>query len=92
MGTPIANGIANAQKGATPRRCAHVANETTRDGVGLGNPIERCLAGRSKRRWDGGQLAMTQEARDDRLLGVLCLTARTRIDRLPTKTRGALLG
>jgi hypothetical protein len=35
---------------------------------------------------------MTQEARDDRLLGVLVLTARTSIDRLPTKTRGALLG
>jgi hypothetical protein len=35
---------------------------------------------------------MTQDARDDRRLGVLCLTARTSIDRLPTKTRGALLG
>ena len=35
---------------------------------------------------------MTQEARDDRLLGVLFLTARTSIYRLPTKTRGALLG
>jgi hypothetical protein len=35
---------------------------------------------------------MTQEARDDRLLGVLCLPARTRIDRLPTTTRGARLG
>jgi len=34
---------------------------------------------------------MPQEARDDRLLGVLCLTARTSIYRLPTKTRGALL-
>jgi len=34
---------------------------------------------------------MTQEARDDRLLGVLFLTARTSISRLPTKTRGALL-
>jgi hypothetical protein len=34
---------------------------------------------------------MTQEARDDRLLGVLYLTARTSIYRLPTKTRGALL-
>jgi hypothetical protein len=53
------------------RRCAHVADEPTRDGVGLGNPIERCLAsrGRGNRRWDGGQLAMTQDARDDRLLG-----------------------
>jgi hypothetical protein len=35
---------------------------------------------------------MTQEARDDRLLGVLCLTARTSISRLPTTMRGALLG
>ena len=35
---------------------------------------------------------MTPEARDDRLLGILCLTARTSISRLPTKTRGALLG
>jgi hypothetical protein len=35
---------------------------------------------------------MTQEAREDRLLGVLCLTARTSIDRLLTTMRGALLG
>jgi hypothetical protein len=35
---------------------------------------------------------MTQEAREDRLLGVLCLTARTSIYRLPTTRRGALLG
>jgi len=35
---------------------------------------------------------MTQEGRDDRLLGVLFLTARTSICRLPPKTRGALLG
>jgi hypothetical protein len=35
---------------------------------------------------------MTQEARDDRLLGVLFLTARTSIYRLPTTMRGALLG
>ena len=57
--------------GVTPRRGAHVAYEPTRDVVGLGNPIERCLAttGRGNRRWDGGQLAMTQDARDDRLLG-----------------------
>jgi hypothetical protein len=38
---------------------------------------------------DGGQLALTQEARDDRLLAVLCRTARTSLDRLPTKTRSA---
>ena len=35
---------------------------------------------------------MTPEARDDRLLGILCLTARTSIVRLLTTTRGALLG
>jgi len=35
---------------------------------------------------------MTQEAHDDRLLGVLCLTAHTSISRLPTTTYGALLG
>jgi len=35
---------------------------------------------------------MTPEAREDRLLGVLCLTARTSISRLPPRTRGALLG
>lgn len=35
---------------------------------------------------------MTPEARDDRVLGVLFLTARTSISRLPTTTRGTLLG
>jgi hypothetical protein len=35
---------------------------------------------------------MTQEARDDRLLGVLFLTAHTSISRLLTTMRGALLG
>jgi hypothetical protein len=70
-GKPIASGIANAQKGVAPRRGAHGDYEPTRDAVGLGNPIARCLAttGRGNRRWDGGQLAMTQDARDDRLLG-----------------------
>ncbi len=34
---------------------------------------------------------MTQEARDDRLLGVLFLTACTSIYRLPTKTCAAWL-
>ena len=71
MGTPIANGIANAQKGATPRRCAHVANETTRDGVGLGNPIERCLAsaGRGERRRVGRELQMAEHLPDHLGLG-----------------------
>ena len=35
---------------------------------------------------------MTQEARDDRLLGVLFLTACTSISRLPTRMCDALLG
>ena len=58
-------------KGEVPFRCAHVTHETTRDVVGLGNPIERFLAttGRCNRRWDGRQLEMTQDARDHRLLG-----------------------
>jgi hypothetical protein len=65
------NGSSNAQRCETPLRCAHVAYETTRDVVGLGNPIERFLArtGRYNGRWDGGKLEMTQDARDDRLLG-----------------------
>ncbi len=69
--TRISKGILHAQRGERHLRCAHIASETTRDVVGLGNPIERCLAstGRGKRRWDGGELAMTQDARDDRLLG-----------------------
>src|SRR5262249_27683672 len=39
--------------------------------AGFGNPITRGWAstGRGNRRWDGGQLAMTQDTRDDRLLG-----------------------
>jgi hypothetical protein len=35
---------------------------------------------------------MTQAARDDRLRGILFLTAHTSIYRLPTTMRGALLG
>ena len=35
---------------------------------------------------------MTQRTRDDRLLGVLCLTARTSIARLPTTTPGTRRG
>jgi hypothetical protein len=35
---------------------------------------------------------MTQEAHDDRRLGVLCLTAHTSISRLPTTTYSALRG
>ena len=32
---PISNGIATAQRGETSLRCAHVAPESTRDGMGL---------------------------------------------------------
>ena len=55
----------------THLHCTHVAPETTRDIVGLGDPVERCLAqtGRCNGRWDGGQLAMTQDARYDCFLG-----------------------
>ena len=37
------------------------AHETTRDVVGLGDPVERCLAstGRRDRGWDGRKHAMT---------------------------------
>jgi hypothetical protein len=50
---------------------APIAHEPRRDAVGFGNPSAHGLAspGQSPGRWDGGQLAMTQEARDDRLLG-----------------------
>jgi len=70
-GGEISNGISTAQRCETPLHCAHVAPETTRDVVGLGDPVERCLAhtGRSNRRGDGGQLEMTQAARNHRLLG-----------------------
>src|SRR5207244_7631546 len=89
------NGIANAQQGVTSRRGAHVAYEPTRDVVGLGNPIERCLAttGRGNRRWDGGKLAMTQDARDDRLLGnggnnaERAAVAKGKVARLPPPTQ-----
>ena len=47
-GDAISNGIANAQRGETPLRCLHVAPESTRDGVGLGDPIERFLASTSR--------------------------------------------
>jgi hypothetical protein len=70
-GGGISNGMSNAQMGETPLRCAHGAYETTCDVVGLVDPSEYFLAttGRRERRWDGGQLAMTQDARHDCLLG-----------------------
>jgi hypothetical protein len=61
-GDTISNGIANAQKGETPLRCTHVAPESTRDSVGLGDPIERFLAStsRGKRRRVGRKLQMAE--------------------------------
>ena len=52
-------------------RCTHVAYEPTRDGVGLGHPVERYLActGRSDGGWDGRKLQMTHNPRDHRLVG-----------------------
>jgi hypothetical protein len=41
---PISNGIATAQRSETSLRCAHVAPESTRDGMSLGDPIE-CYLG-----------------------------------------------
>ena len=38
-----------AHRGASPRRSAHVADETTCDAVGLGHPVERCLATTGRR-------------------------------------------
>jgi len=70
-GGGVSNGMAHAQRCVLSLGCAPVADETTRDVVGLGDPIERCLTrtGRRKRGWDGGQLAMTQDVRHDCLLG-----------------------
>jgi NAD(P)-dependent dehydrogenase (short-subunit alcohol dehydrogenase family) len=47
----------------------HVASETPRHGVGLGERV--CLlasTGRGNRRWDGRELEMSQDPRDHRLL------------------------
>ena len=58
----------------THRRYTHVAPETTRDVRDMRRPTKRFLAstGGGNGRWDGGQLVMTQEARDHRLLGSMC--------------------
>ena len=67
----MANGMANAQKGAPPRRCAHGANATPRDGVGFGNPIARCVArtGRGKRRRVGRELQLAEHLAEHLGLG-----------------------
>ena len=57
--------------GVPPRHSAHVAYEATRAVVGLGNPVNRCLAstGWGNGRWDGRELEMAEDTRDHRLLG-----------------------
>jgi hypothetical protein len=40
----MAKGMLHAQRDERHLRGAHVANEATHNGVGLGNPIERCRA------------------------------------------------
>src|SRR5215510_7106091 len=65
-GGAISNGIATAQRGETP-----AAPESTRDGVGLGDPIERCLARTSQgnRRRVGRELQMAEYLADHLGLG-----------------------
>jgi len=62
--------ISNAQRGEIHRRCMRLAEETTPRVVGLVES-EYFLAttGRCNRKWVGRRLEMTQDARDDRLLG-----------------------
>jgi hypothetical protein len=62
-------GFQRRKEGETRRRYAYIASETTRHVVGLVES-EYLLAttGRRNRRWDGRQLEMTQDARNDRLL------------------------
>ncbi len=64
-------GMLNAHLGETPLPCAHGAYETPCDVVGFVDPSAYFLAttGRRERGWDGGRLAMTQDARRDCLLG-----------------------
>ena len=69
--TRISKGILHAQRGERHLRGAHVANEPTHNGVGLGNPSERCLAstGRGKRRRVGRALQMAENLADHLDLG-----------------------
>jgi hypothetical protein len=71
VGGEISNGASNAQRYEPSLHCAYVTPETTRDVMGLGDPVARCLAhmGMCNERGDGGQLEMTQEVRKHRLLG-----------------------
>src|SRR5437763_16891037 len=56
-------------RGETRCRYAHVADETTPRVVGIvESAYLLAITGRGNRRWDGGQLEMTQKARHDRLL------------------------
>ena len=66
----MAHGISKAQRGETRRRYVHVADETTRHVVGFVES-EYLLAttGRGNGRWNGGQLEVTQDAGNHRLMG-----------------------
>ena len=94
LGGAMANGMAHAQTGEPPSAARTGAPKATRDVV-----TEATHANVAWRTWAGARgerteasLHLTQEARDDRLLGVLFLTAHASISRLPPQTRGALLG
>ena len=93
--TRMAKGILHAQRDERHLRDAHVANEPTHNGVGLGNPIERCLAstGRGNRRRVGRALQMAENLADHLDLGdggdnAQCsLTAQGKVARLPPPTQ-----
>src|SRR5262249_4578087 len=69
--TRIAKGILHAQRDERHLRGAHVANEPTHNGAGLGNPIEPCLVstGRGNRRRVGSALQMAENLADHLDLG-----------------------
>lgn len=69
--TRIAKGILHARREERHLRGTHGANEPTPNGIGLGNPIERCLAstGRGKRRRVGRALQMAENCADHLDLG-----------------------
>jgi hypothetical protein len=71
VGTDRAKGILHAQRVDRHLRCAHVANEPTHNGIGLGNPTERSLAstGRDNRRRVGCALQMAENLPDHLGLG-----------------------
>jgi hypothetical protein len=104
LGGRISTGIAKAQRGERPCRGAHVASETTRPVVGfVQSAAFLATTGRGNGRRDGRQLEMTQETRDDRLLGdggndpECAAAAQGKVAKLPPptqwrKTRGHIQG